>query len=474
MYESRPTERPILLIADHKWRDLPGMALLKVILEDRHRLRVLVTGYRDVRACLRYFRPGAVALTTLIGPREQTLAREARAVGAAVVVIPTEGIPGSLEAMHGMLRSPDVWKLCDLYLPWGTAMGELAVDAGYLSQDRVKVTGSARFDFYQPPLRRHLLSSEELRGRYGLRAGRPVVTWATTFVIASYTEDPKRLRFNQRDFVARGLSRIPGFADLPLLAEQQKRAQDLVLEWMHQLCLAYPDAEFIIKPHPYESSLPYERLFDACRLEGIVNLHLVGKDYIWNLLNSAALHIHSGSTTGMEAWLMGVPTINLMPDGYVRFKEMEGGALPEVVRLDDSQEDFKPLSDRVGFYLNGGIVEGDLSERRRQFLERWFYLPDGRAGERQAVAIAELATKSQSCRDLKERLPWGGLRTTLNLVQYALNGLLKRNFDTPLSGGRGADEHVDFLGQRDKVVRQRDVTLWVEKIRRWPIAPAGR
>lgn len=219
--------------------------------------------------------------------------------------------------------------------------------------------------------------------------------------------DPKRLRFNQRDFTARGLSRLPGFADLPRLAEQQKRAQDLVLEWMRKLCLAYPNVEFVIKPHPYESPLPYERLFGACRRDGIVNFHLAGKEYIWNLLNSASLHIHSGSTTGMEAWLMKVPTVNLMPGGYARFKGMEGGALPEIGRLDDSQENFKPLSDRVGFYLHGGSVEASLSERRRRFLERWFYLPDGRSGERQAAAIAELLAKPHHCFDPKGRLPWG-------------------------------------------------------------------
>lgn len=61
----------------------------------------------------------------------------------------------------------------------------------------------------------------------------------------------------------------------------------------------------------------------------------------------------------------------------------------------------------------------------------------------------------------------------LNLIRYATNDLLQRDFDAPLFGD-GMNEHVDFLGQRDKVVRQRDVTSWVKKIRQWPIVPVGR
>lgn len=464
MHGAGLTSYPILLVADHKWRDLPAMALLKIILEETYALPVIVVGYEAVGACLHYFKPRALVITTLIGPREQKLARAAQSTGASVIVIPTEGIPGSRLAMMGMFRSPKDWEACDLYLPWGSVMANFAVREGYLPKDKVRVAGAGRFDFYQPPLRHCLHSREAFICQHGLRPDTPIVTWATTFVIASFADNQKQLRFNEQDFKSRGLGEIPGFANLPALARQQCVAQALVLEWIRKTCMRLPRVEFVVKPHPYESFAPYERLAVRCRTEGIGNLHLATHDYIWDLLNNATLHIHSGSTTGMEAWMVGVPTVNLMPAGYARFRGAEGGALSEAELLDDNQEDSEVLAARIEFYLRGGAVEPDLAARRKQFLERWFGRLDGCAAGRQAAAIADLVKNSQYRHVPDVRPPWVGYRTPLRVLQYHLNDLLGRELDEPFFEDRSAVPE-DFLGQRDKVVRQRDVAAWVARIR---------
>jgi surface carbohydrate biosynthesis protein len=464
MHRTDVKSYPILLVADHKWRDLPAMALLKVILEDTYALPAIAVGYEAVGACLRYWRPRAVVMTTLIGPREQRLAQSARAIGASVIVIPTEGIPGSRLAMMGMFRDPKNWEACDLYLPWGPVMGEFAVSEGYLPKNKVRVAGSGRFDFYQPPLRRCLHSRQAFNTQHGLRPDAPMVTWATTFVIASFVDNQKQLRFNEQDFKGRGLGRIPGFADLPELARQQHAAQALVIEWIRKTCVRFPQVEFVVKPHPYESFAPYERLAACCRADGIGNLHLSTHDYIWDLLNHTALHIHSGSTTGMEAWMVGVPTVNLMPAGYARFRGAEGGALSEAELLDDNQEDCDMLAARVEFYARGGAVATELVGKRRQFLERWFYRLDGCAASRQAAAIADLVKNSQHRHNPSASPPWVGMRTPFRVLQYHLNDLVGREFDEPFFENRRAVPK-DFLGQRDKVIRQKDVTAWAARIR---------
>jgi len=460
---------PILVVADHKWRDLPGMALLKTILEDKYQLPTLVIGYGAVGACLRYFRPRALVLTTLISPREQDFARAAHAIGAAVITIPAD--PGSTESMKALLRSPEVWEVCDLYLAWGAAMAKLVVEDGYVPKDKVTVTGSGRFDFYQPPLRDYLLSREALCARYSLRSNCPIITCGTTFVLASYLEDEKRLRFNEKDFERRGLAHLPGFANVYNLAEKDKAAQDLVLDWIRQTCVNFPDAEFIVKPHPYESFAPYKQLWQACRRDGITNLHLAASDYIWDLLNNAVVHVHTGSTTGLEAWLMHVPTVNLQPSGYARFKSARDGKRLELDSLEDVQEDAKTLHERINFYLGGGQIEPALALKRKNFLEQWFYRLDGHAAERQAAAIADLMKNYHPKHNLEARLPWAGYRTLLTLLQYHINGLLGRDFDAPFFGSR-RNVPVDFLGQRDKVVRSQDVVFWANRIREALKGPA--
>ncbi len=456
---------PILLVADHKWRDLPGMTLLKMVLEDRYGLPAVVTSYAGVSACLRLFHPRAVALTTLIGPREQALARAARHIGAAVIVIPTEGIPGSRESMAGIFRNAPTWEMCDLYLPWGPVMAQFAVDEGYLPKDKVRLTGTGRFDFYQPPLSQCLMSRSLLEQHFGLRSRAPVVTWATTFVLASYAENEKRLRYTERDLAARGLSQIEGFANLAAIAKKEQEAKALVLDSMRTCCESLPEAEFLIKPHPYEEFALYESLVADCRRAGIQNCHLAADVYIWDILKHATAHVHSGSTTGMEAWLMGVSTINFQPGGYARFKCAVGGALVEQEILDDTQTLTEGVLQRLRHYVNGGIAEPEVIRRRGQFLDRWFHVFDGHAAERQAAAIADLLKNHSRSLERGTSPQWVGRRAPLTYLQYRVNQLLGREFDAPFFE-RGGSAPLDFLGQRDKVVRQRDVAQWTANIRK--------
>ena len=462
MFDGTGHEYPILVVADHKWRDLPGMALLKTILEERHDLPVLIVGYESIGAGLQYFRPRALVMTTLIGPRERKLAKAAHAIGSPVIIIPTD--PGSRESMPALLGKPSDWEACDLYLAWGAFMENLVVVGGHVPKEKVHVTGSGRFDFYRPPLRQHLLPPGELAGRYGLRADCPVVTWATTFVMASYLDDEKTLQYNEKDFESRGLAHLPGFANLRVLAEREKRARDSVLKWMRQACEEFPQVEFMLKPHPYEPTAPYEQLWEECRRDGIENVRLCTSDYIWNLLSGSALLIHTGSTTGSEAWLMNVPTVFLQPDGYARFKTARGGASLAIDALEDVQENMAGLRERLAYYLGGGKVSDLLLQKRNAYLEEWFYALDGRASERQAAAIADLVKRARHQHNPSLSPPWVGLRTPLRVLQYRLNGLLGREFDKPFFEDRHAVPK-DFLGQRDKVVRQRDVQTWTRKVR---------
>ncbi len=93
----------------------------------------------------------------------------------------------------------------------------------------------------------------------------------------------------------------------------------------------------------------------------------------------------------------------------------------------------------------------------------WSYCLDGQATQRQAEAIADLVESRIHKPEIWP--PWVGRRTPLNLIRYWINGLLGRDFDTPLLNKHNGVP-VDFLGQRDKVVTQQDVGLWTTKIRK--------
>ena len=192
-------------------------------------------------------------------------------------------------------------------------------------------------------------------------------------------------------------------------------------------------------------------------------MRLVTNEYIWDVLNSAAVHVHGGSTTGFEAWLMNVPTINLKPGGYARFNGARGGALPALEWLDDTHEDCHSFFEALGSYLGGRQVENALAARRKSFLERWFHTLDGRATERQAAALADVIRDRSPRRKALPSLI--SRHTVAELIRYHLNHSLRREFDAPLLRRRRGVVS-DFLGQRDKEVRQEDVARWVSEIQR--------
>lgn len=132
--------------------------------------------------------------------------------------------------------------------------------------------------------------------------------------------------------------------------------------------------------------------------------------------------------------------------------------------LDDTQTQREAVASRIRHYVGGGAIDPELREQRTRFLNRWFDKFDGHAAERQAAAIADLLKNYAAPVVSNRRPPWVGRRAPLTYLHYRVNQLLGRPFDEPLIE-RGRAAPLDFLGQRDKVVRQRDVDIWERRIR---------
>jgi surface carbohydrate biosynthesis protein len=170
----------VLLIADHKWRDLASLALLKVLLEDEYGLPTRIVNYTLWDAALLAFRPQVICPTTQTGPRELAIARAAKRMGAGTVVIPTEGIPSAWKVMpilgcaHTDLSNVDRW------FTWNDVVRDYMIEHSGLEADQVVTTGVNRFDFYVDPLDRLLMPREALEQRYDLQpptSRTPVMPW---------------------------------------------------------------------------------------------------------------------------------------------------------------------------------------------------------------------------------------------------------------------------------------------------------
>ena len=108
----------IAFMVDVKWRDLPGLALLKYFLETRYGHDVLLVRKLGHHLVRKSFRPHMAFLTHALGPNQRHLAHVLKQDGTLIGVLPTEGrgtSPSHLEVVAGKYSdSRDV----DLYLAW--------------------------------------------------------------------------------------------------------------------------------------------------------------------------------------------------------------------------------------------------------------------------------------------------------------------------------------------------------------------
>ncbi len=87
--------------------------------------------------------------------------------------------------------------------------------------------------------------------------------------------------------------------------------QALFREFMHlipKLEKAFPDYTIVVRPHPGENQKIYHRIAAQCRRVRVTN---EGNVVPWIL--AAKAMIHNGCTTGVEAYLLGVPAISYRP-----------------------------------------------------------------------------------------------------------------------------------------------------------------
>lgn len=463
------TAVPVLLIADHKWRDLPSLALLKVLLEDRHGIPARIVNYTLWDAALLAFRPLVVCPTTQTGPRELAIARAAKRMGAGTIVIPTEGIPSAWKVMpilgcaHTDLTNVDRW------FTWNDVVRDYMIEHSTLQPEQVVTTGVNRFDFYVAPLNRLLMPREELERRYGLEPGRPIVTWATNFAHAGYAI--KDGEFIQQDWTVRGLTKIPGYTDARAYARADLRsmldAQQIMLEVFHR----FPNVNFLIKTHPAERLDMYMEYVRRCRAAGARNVALVSREYIGDLLHASAVEIHRYCTTGLEAWIMGRPTLNFHLKDW-HSDESGGGALGDAARFDHLVSTADDVSEGLTRYLSGRSIDPSVAAGRAQVLSRWLHRIDGESTARQAQAIADYIAQAAP---VTRRRPFAlgrmGRGVPKRLARMAVNAAMGRDFDAPL--GRPTRHNgieVNELGYADRLVRQSDVNAWTERLRRFQFA----
>lgn len=419
-------KRPrILILGDHAWRDIPGLASVRVelerILPDANVQIVDIHLFFDA---VKLFHPHLVVMNHLHDRERNHIVDTVRRRGGLCVVLPTEGRPSSADSLRWAAEDFNA-DLCDLYLSWSETF------AGYLpeSVNRV-VTGCPRFDFYHPPLRSLVRTKREMKSAY-LLDERPIVTVASSFPSAKFAR--AGVEYAVSDWKKLGRTRF-GLENPVGYIRREARAFDRFQAMILSLARER-DYQIVVKPHPAENVEDWRLFCDS------IGAHVMLTNYIWNLLAMSDLHVaRLDCLTVPEAWIMGVPTLAVQ----VGENPYSGPGL--------ESGDYTSTAYDVSTFLASvdlGLVSDLVAEDKGEYIAKWLGpMPD--SSQRVAIAIARL---------LEERSPvtWKEPTHTDEAILFALLQEHSRQHARP---------RADAIGQFAKTVRWDAVQDWYFAVRR--------
>lgn len=229
--------------------------------------------------------------------------RRLKAAGFAIASIEEEVFGMRRGADLASCYDPRVANACDLFIAQGMDHSEMLIEDFGVPPDRIAVAGNPRADLLRPEwIARLTARTAEIRDRYG-----DFVLINTNYPGVNPIEGDALWIF--RLLVQTGL--LPdndhGRREMASLCGWERRNLRQIVQFIDQFTRSEPDRPVVVRPHPREK---IERWTEG--LAGFPSVHVIrdGSHVPWTA--SARLLVHTSCTTGLEAFLMGTPSISLV------------------------------------------------------------------------------------------------------------------------------------------------------------------
>ena len=227
-------------------------------------------------------------------PVNAWLIEKLKACGSLNYVLDTEGCPIWMFSSIG-IQSHVFTKNLDGYFSWGEYQSEII--SKLKPKTRVIRCGSIRHQ-------RLKLSSNDIDENCLILTSSPAV-------------NPKLVSIEEnRNIIHRGLKGLPE-REIDLMLEEQKKNSKRIQDILRILPKKF--RKITLRVHPFESSIPYEKIF-----KGEKNVFLSNEIDIFSDISKSTLVIHGYSTAGVEAVLSGkkvftVAQSNNLPDWIKKY-----------------------------------------------------------------------------------------------------------------------------------------------------------
>lgn len=363
--------RRIGIIVDHPQRDLPGAALLAQALAERGLEAALIPLY-DQGIDVALLDLDALVLN-FARDVNLPLVRTYAALGIALYVLDTEGgimsSTGSASpgAVANYVAGSDFRDLLTGYFFWGERLRDAFLAADALDAEALHLTGCPRFDLYHPP---YVDQTRPARtGHVLVNTNFPLVN--PRFVAGRNDRGDRRAQ--------ESAGQSPEYIDS--LYDSNKLVMDGMIALLRRLADDFPADLFVLRPHPFEDGVVYER-----ELAGLENVRVEGAGPVIAALRGAKALIHCNCSTAIEAVMLGIPPLS--PDWINTDFLVRHAPLPtqSSVRFDD----YEALATAVR--RNFASERDALDRLYRDVAFPWFYEDDGRAAQRVADILASQVT----------------------------------------------------------------------------------
>jgi surface carbohydrate biosynthesis protein len=298
---------PLLIPVENQVRELDAKLLLACVAAQRGFPSIL-----GPRAEL-HFRiasfPSGIYLAKGLAGRSAVLFKIVRRCGHEIATWDEEALVHlPAETYYGRRLSPQAMHYVSHLFAWGEDNAQLWRQyPGLPAGTPIHATGNPRADLLRPELRAFFDSeADRLRRDHG-----DFILLNTNFnhVNAYYpymnlfqpaSKDGAEPEFGE---AAKGMTReyAAGLRD-----HKQAVLADFVA-LLPVLEQAFPEFTIILRPHPTENKAIYEAIADQCKRVRVTN---EGNVVPW--LMAAKALIHNGCTTGVEAYLLGIPALSYM------------------------------------------------------------------------------------------------------------------------------------------------------------------
>ena len=337
--------------------------------------------------------PGVIYLKSVI-PSEYVFMKRFKENGHRLVSLDEEGlIQTSLDTLVSARYCDKTVALTEKFFCWGSIQRKALQERYPEHASKFKETGSPTADLWN--LKAHDVHQQQvdkLHERYG-----KYILFPSSFAVPNHFMGPEEaLGIMKRDNMFRNEEEYKYYKRYHDYVEKVFHA---FLKLLPDLAKEFPNHTIIVRPHPSDN---HETWKNAVQAEGINNAEVIFQGSVSPWLLGAEAILHWGSTTGLEAYLLGRPVI-----GHTPYPEEEKAfdVLPHLVSIMTHSKDevFNALRYVINNPDDWKSHYPDVLKGHKK-LREWIYNMDGKPATR--TIMDDLAT--------------------MNVEEHSFNGTIKK------------------------------------------------